>query len=172
MAEMTRFSAFAVRQALVMAGGEAVERVGVSAGTDRAGTAAGRGTAAPSDLLRGKRLPKGRAVPADELEYLLRHTSSDPRPLAVRDAAIIHTLYATGMRRSELVNADFADLVPARAVVYGHTHRLLCDQLEEPWVLNPGAAGQVRTFGGPSCLVLHAEPLAWHVESIRFPPLK
>jgi len=59
----------------------------------------------------------------------------------------------------------------ARAVVYGHTHRLLCDQLEEPWILNPGAAGRARTFGGPSCLVLHAEPQAWHVESIRFPPV-
>jgi len=83
---------------------------------------------------RGKRLPKGRAVPADELEYLLRHTSSDSRPLAVRDAAIIHTLYATGMRRSELVNADFADLVPEdggiRIIGKGNRERLV--YLDDP----------------------------------------
>lgn len=60
----------------------------------------------------------------------------------------------------------------ARAVVYGHTHRLLCDQGETPWVLNPGAAGRARTFGGPSCLVLHADRRTWRVEALRFPPLK
>jgi len=60
----------------------------------------------------------------------------------------------------------------ARAVVYGHTHRLLCDQRERPWVLNPGAAGSARTFGGPSCLVLHAELRTWRVEVMRFPTLK
>ena len=59
-----------------------------------------------------------------------------------------------------------------RAVVYGHTHRLLCDQRERPWVLNPGAAGRARTFGGPSCLILHAELRTWRVEVVRFPPLK
>jgi uncharacterized protein len=60
----------------------------------------------------------------------------------------------------------------ARAVAYGHTHRLLCDQTKRPWVLNPGAAGRARTFGGPSCLVLHAELRTWRVEVVRFPPLK
>lgn len=60
----------------------------------------------------------------------------------------------------------------ARAVVYGHTHRVLCDQRERPWVLNPGAAGSARTFGGPSCLVLHAELRTWRVEVVRFPTLK
>jgi uncharacterized protein len=59
----------------------------------------------------------------------------------------------------------------ARAVVYGHTHRLLCDQREQPWVLNPGAAGRARTFGGPSCLVLHADLRTWRVEVMRFAPL-
>jgi uncharacterized protein len=60
----------------------------------------------------------------------------------------------------------------ARAVVYGHTHRLLCDQRQWPWVLNPGAAGSARTFGGPSCLLLHAELATWRVEVVRFPPLR
>jgi len=60
----------------------------------------------------------------------------------------------------------------ARAVVYGHTHRLLCDQREPPWVLNPGAAGRARTFGGPSCLVLHAHLRTWRVKVMRFAPVK
>ncbi|MFM1890995.1 MAG: hypothetical protein RLZ44_72, partial [Pseudomonadota bacterium] len=39
-----------------------------------------------------------------------------------------------------------------------------------PWVLNPGAAGRSRTFGGPSCLLLHAGARVWRVETHRFPP--
>lgn len=42
----------------------------------------------------------------------------------------------------------------AKAVVYGHSHRMVCDQDNLPWVLNPGAAGKSRTYGGASCIVL------------------
>jgi uncharacterized protein len=57
----------------------------------------------------------------------------------------------------------------ARAIVYGHSHRLMVDQDAEPWVLNPGAAGRERTFGGPSCLVLCAGCDHWSVAVHRFP---
>ncbi len=57
----------------------------------------------------------------------------------------------------------------ARAIVYGHSHRLICDRSKRPWVLNPGAAGKNRTFGGPSCLVLSALHSNWRVEVFRFP---
>jgi putative phosphoesterase len=57
----------------------------------------------------------------------------------------------------------------ARAVVYGHSHRLCIDEGERPWVLNPGAAGRARTFGGPSCLELVATARRWRVEPLRFP---
>jgi len=60
----------------------------------------------------------------------------------------------------------------ARAIVYGHSHRLVLDQLAEPWALNPGAAGRSRTFGGPSCVVLTAATLGWHLESRRFTVLQ
>lgn len=59
----------------------------------------------------------------------------------------------------------------ARAVVYGHSHHLICDQDAPVWVLNPGAAGRARTFGGPSCLILHAGSRTWRVEVLRFPEL-
>ena len=56
----------------------------------------------------------------------------------------------------------------ARVIVYGHSHQLICDQDEQPWVINPGAAGRVRTHGGPSCLVLTATPESWTFEPYRF----
>ena len=56
----------------------------------------------------------------------------------------------------------------ARAVAYGHSHRMLCDCDKTPWILNPGAAGRSRTFGGPSCLILSAAATQWKVESVRF----
>jgi putative phosphoesterase len=56
----------------------------------------------------------------------------------------------------------------ARAVVYGHSHRLVCDQSATPWILNPGAAGRSRTFGGPSCLVLTASSTTWRLKVFRF----
>lgn len=60
----------------------------------------------------------------------------------------------------------------ARAVVYGHSHRQVCDKRALPWILNPGAAGRSRTYGGgPACLLLHASTDQWHVETRRFPPL-
>jgi putative phosphoesterase len=58
----------------------------------------------------------------------------------------------------------------ARAVVYGHSHRLVVDRQSRPWVLNPGAAGRSRTYGGPSCLVLTASSRHWAIETCRFPP--
>ena len=56
----------------------------------------------------------------------------------------------------------------ARAVVYGHTHKLLTDCTGDPWVLNPGAAGRIRNRGGPSCLVLQAGTESWQLETFKF----
>jgi len=56
----------------------------------------------------------------------------------------------------------------ARMIVYGHTHRKLIDDYRLPWVVNPGAAGETRNHGGPSCMVLHASPDRWRIDSYRF----
>lgn len=61
-----------------------------------------------------------------------------------------HRVNPVGSRHAKL-RARHPD---ARAIVYGHSHRLLVDQDVVPWVLNPGAAGRNRTFGGASCLIL------------------
>jgi putative phosphoesterase len=56
----------------------------------------------------------------------------------------------------------------ARAICYGHSHVIADDRDTVPWVLNPGAAGRARTFGGPSCMVLIATESFWEVETHRF----
>lgn len=70
-------------------------------------------------------------------------------------------------QRHALLRRHFPE---AQAIVYGHSHRLVCDTQAYPWVLNPGAAGRVRTHGGPSCLILIIEQATWRVEIMRFAP--
>lgn len=60
------------------------------------------------------------------------------------------------------------DHAEARLIVYGHTHHRIIDQKAEPWVVNPGASGKVRTHGGPSCLILDASETEWSIETILF----
>ncbi len=52
----------------------------------------------------------------------------------------------------------------ALAIVCGHSHRRLCDRSVLPWVLNPGAAGRTRAYGGPGWLALSATPGDWRVQ--------
>jgi hypothetical protein len=82
---------------------------------------------------------------------------------------VIHGHQIPARGRHDRLRRLFPD---ARAIVYGHSHRLVLDQVAEPWVLNPGAAGRSRTFGGPSCVVLTAATLGWHLESRRFTVLQ
>jgi putative phosphoesterase len=79
--------------------------------------------------------------------------------------AVTHGDRLAAPRRHALLRAAFPR---AHAVVYGHSHRLGVDDGERPWVLNPGAAGRARTYGGPSGLILHASARVWTVEAIRF----
>lgn len=58
----------------------------------------------------------------------------------------------------------------ARVIVVGHSHRQECDCATVPWVLNPGAAGKFRTYGGPGCLVLTVSAGDWTLERHRFDP--
>jgi putative phosphoesterase len=64
------------------------------------------------------------------------------------------------------------DFPGARLVVYGHSHRKIEDCSDSPWVLNPGAAGRVRTFGGPTFCLLRVSGSRWDLETHRFPPLE
>lgn len=81
---------------------------------------------------------------------------------------VIHGHQTTARERHERLRRRFPQ---ARAVVYGHSHRLVADRESEPWVLNPGAAGRERTFGGPSCMILTAANRFWGLQIKRFEPL-
>lgn len=59
----------------------------------------------------------------------------------------------------------------AAAVVCGHSHHRTVDRADIPWILNPGAAGRSRAYGGPGCLLLFARARGWRVEIRRFEPL-
>lgn len=83
--------------------------------------------------------------------------------------AVIHGHQIPARDRHERLRRRFPH---ARAIVYGHSHRLIANRDTEPWVLNPGAAGRARTFGGPSCMVLDATEHRWELRSVRFEPLK
>ena len=76
-----------------------------------------------------------------------------------------HGDHYTPSTRHARLRAAFPD---ARAIVYGHSHRIVVDDTASPWILNPGAAGRARTYGGPSCLVLEASLRGWHIETLRF----
>ena len=55
----------------------------------------------------------------------------------------------------------------ANIIVYGHSHRIVCDKEQTPWVINPGAGGYTRTFGGASCMVMQYKNKNWAVEEFR-----
>ena len=59
--------------------------------------------------------------------------------------------YPKARERHDRLRAEFPG---ALAVIYGHSHHLVADKTSRPWILNPGASGRSRTFGGPSALIM------------------
>jgi len=60
--------------------------------------------------ISGSRLPKGKNIRRTLIRELMEVCAADPRPQGRRDAAIIAILYGSGMRKSESVNLDMAQL--------------------------------------------------------------
>jgi site-specific recombinase XerD len=61
--------------------------------------------------LRGSRLPRGRALPPEEIRALFSACGADDSSLGVRDAAILAVILGCGLRRSEAVGLDLSDIV-------------------------------------------------------------
>lgn len=59
--------------------------------------------------VRGSTLPRGRGLSQGEFRALFAVCSDDAGPAGVRDAALLATLYAGGLRRSEAVALDLAN---------------------------------------------------------------
>lgn len=61
--------------------------------------------------LRGSRLPRGRALPPEEIRALFGACEDDGSSIGVRDAAILAVILGCGLRRSEAVGLDLRDIV-------------------------------------------------------------
>ena len=58
----------------------------------------------------GTRLGQGRNLRRSLIRELMEVCAADPRPQGLRDAAVIGILYGSGMRKSESVNLDLAQI--------------------------------------------------------------
>ncbi|HDV8210915.1 TPA: tyrosine-type recombinase/integrase [Enterobacter hormaechei] len=61
--------------------------------------------------LHGSRLPRGRALPAEEIRKLFAVCDADRSSLGPRDAAMLAVILGCGLRRSEAVGLDLRDVV-------------------------------------------------------------
>lgn len=77
---------------------------------------------------------------------------------------VIHGDRYPAVVRAARLRRDFPQ---ARAILCGHSHRMVVDRTARPWLLNPGAAGRIRTDGGASALVLFAWEIGWRLVGLR-----
>lgn len=61
--------------------------------------------------LRGSRLPRGRALPPEEIRALFGACEADSSSIGIRDAAMLAVILGCGLRRSEAVGLDLSDVV-------------------------------------------------------------
>ncbi|MBI4693118.1 MAG: metallophosphoesterase family protein [Gammaproteobacteria bacterium] len=89
--------------------------------------------------------------------------------LAGGDLVVLHGhQYPHAAQRHAALRRDHP---AARAIVYGHSHKLVVDTARRPWVLNPGACGRARVGPGASGLLISIEGEAWEVALVGpFPP--
>ena len=77
--------------------------------------------------------------------------------------AVMHGHQWPAKTRHRKLRECFPD---ARAIVCGHSHHRLLDTDIEPVVLNPGAAGKSRAYGGRGYLSLHINAAGdWAIET-------
>ena len=81
--------------------------------------------------------------------------------------AVMHGHQWPARTRHARLRARFAH---ARAVVLGHSHRRVLDTQTAPWLINPGAAGKSRAYGGPSYVELIAGNDDWQITPTVFTP--
>lgn len=65
--------------------------------------------AASIGSVNGETIPAGRELSAGEIAALLGVCENDPTPAGARDAAVLAVMYASGLRREEIVNLDLDD---------------------------------------------------------------
>ena len=104
--------------------------------------------------------------PASERPVLERLPSAAIFHLPGGIIAVVHGhLAGRPDTRHERLRAYFPE---ARMVVFGHSHRRCVDRGACPWVVNPGAAGRARAYGGPGLLSLTATAARWSLRSMVY----
>lgn len=105
--------------------------------------------------------------PSSTVDQLSRLESTVTITLPGGDVAVVHgDRVNPAKRRHELLRSRYPH---ARLVLYGHSHRQVIDRCDQPWIVNPGAAGRSRTFGGSGCVLLTIEADRWDLEPFQFP---
>lgn len=89
------------------------------------------------------------------------------RELPGGQLAVMHGHQWPAKTRHRKLCERFAE---AQAVVCGHSHRRVVESETVPWLLNPGAAGRSRAYGGPGYIELIATSTDWQVEAVAFEP--
>lgn len=82
--------------------------------------------------------------------------------------AVIHGDRWPARTRHRKLRERFPD---ARAIVCGHSHRRVVEADSAPWILNPGAAGKTRAYGGPGWIALDIAGDHWRCANHTFEPL-
>lgn len=104
--------------------------------------------------------------PAEARRALELLPMSETVPLPGGDLSVEHGHRRNPVgKRHRLLRKAYPE---ARLVLYGHSHRQVIDDAQTPWVVNPGAAGRSRTYGGSGCVLLTAGRREWRLEAFRF----
>ena len=99
--------------------------------------------------VRGDNSAAGRVLAVEELVSLFRVCAQDESVMGIRDAAILATLYSTGLRRSELLALDVADYNDGTLTVKGKGNKVRlayvvgeAKTMLERWLAVPGRVGE------------------------------
>lgn len=89
------------------------------------------------------------------------------RALPGGELVVIHGHQWPARSRHDRLRRAFPE---ARAIVCGHSHRRVLDTDTAPWILNPGAAGRSRAYGGPGGIELFVDGDDWQPVPRVFEP--
>jgi len=96
--------------------------------------------------LRGSRLPRGRALPPEEIRTVFGACESDDSSIGIRDAAMLAVILGCGLRRSEAVGWIFVTL----SHLSGHSGCLV-RETKSGWLICRRALGNGSGCGSMRC---------------------
>ena len=102
--------------------------------------------------------------PVSELRYLRRIPEVLNIKLRGGELVVIHGHQFPALKTR---HARLREAYPqAKAILYGHSHRAVIEKSRAPWIINPGASGYKRTFGGAAYIRLTIGDNGWRLRRI------